>query len=407
MIKFSKVQFWDYLYIIIGTFLYAVGTAFLLLPYKLTTGGVAGIGALIFYVTGFEVQNTYLLVNLCLLGFAVKELGWRFCVKTITAVLTLTFWLWAMQRVYEICGSPFIVGDELFMACLIGAIMEGAGLALCFVAGGSTGGTDIIAAIINKYRNVSLGTVIMLLDIIIISSCYFVFHDIQRVIFGYVLLIVSSITLDYCISRNRQAVEFKIYSRNPVAIANAIIKNGRGATIMDGVGFYTKSERKVIVSVVRRREQMIWLRLIKSIDPYAFVTMANVSGVWGEGFDVMKVKEKKSDHKRKVLVFIGENDEEFEVVRSYFNKYDVRSLEDIGVNLDKPVSPEITTNNAFLRAGFVKRYYGFDCISSGKTLNDSNKTIFAVSTGDAVIGEVNTEKFDTIEEAKAHLDSQK
>lgn len=408
MIKFSKTEVLDYIYIFTGTLLYAIGTAFLLLPYKLTTGGVAGIGTLIFYSTGFEVQNTYLLINLLLLVFAVKELGWRFCLRTIFAVLSLTFQLWAMQRLYELAGSPKLVGDELFMACLIGAIMEGSGLALCFMSGGSTGGTDIIAAITNKYRNVSLGTVIMLLDIIIISSCYLVFHDIQRVIFGYVLLIVSSITLDYCVSQGRQAVEFKIYSRNPYAIANAIIKTGHGVTVMDGTGFYTKSERKVIVSVVRRREQMIWLKMIKSIDPFAFVTMANVSGVWGEGFDVMKVKENHNALKRRVLVVVSNDDEEYESMKAIFgNEYDVRSLDDIGCDVAKPVNDDILSSNAPLKAKFVKRFYGFDSIATGKTLNDSSKLIYAIATGDAVMGKVDVNKFNTIEEAKTFLDNQK
>lgn len=408
MIKFSKTEVLDYIYIFTGTLLYAIGTAFLLLPYKLTTGGVAGIGTLIFYSTGFEVQNTYLIINLLLLVFAVKELGWRFCLRTIFAVLSLTFQLWAMQRLYELAGSPKLVGDELFMACLIGAIMEGSGLALCFMSGGSTGGTDIIAAITNKYRNVSLGTVIMLLDIIIISSCYLVFHDIQRVIFGYVLLIVSSITLDYCVSQGRQAVEFKIYSRNPYAIANAIIKTGHGVTVMDGTGFYTKSERKVIVSVVRRREQMIWLKMIKSIDPFAFVTMANVSGVWGEGFDVMKVKENHNALKRRVLVVVSNDDEEYESMKAIFgNEYDVRSLDDIGCDVTKPVNDDILSSNAPLKAKFVKRFYGFDSIATGKTLNDSSKLIYAIATGDAVMGKVDVNKFNTIEEAKTFLDNQK
>lgn len=408
MIKIGKSEFLDYLYITIGTLLYSLSVAFFLLPYKLTTGGVAGIGALIYYTSGFEVQNTYLIVNLVLLGLAVKELGWKFCVRTIYAVLSLTLNLWITQRLFEICGSPQLVGQELFLACLIGAIFEGLGLSLCFIAGGSTGGTDIIAAIVNKYRNMSLGTMIMLLDIIIISSCYFVFHDIQRVIFGFVLLIVSSLTLDYCINRNRQAVEFKIYSRNPRAIADAILKTGHGVTILQGEGYYTKSERKVIVSVVRRREQMIWLRMIKSIDPFAFVTMGNVSGVWGEGFDVMKVKEDDKRLKQKVLVFATDDNDAISELKILMGEaYQVRSLSDIGVDVNSPVNSDIQSENAVLKARYVKKFYGFDCLASGVTLNDNKKTIFAVSTGDAINGDIHIDKFNTIEEAKAFLDKQK
>lgn len=407
MVKLQKTDIFDYLYITLGTILYSISVACFLLPYKLTTGGVAGIGTLIYYVTGFEVQNTYLLVNLLLLGLAVKELGWKFCIKTIYAVLALTLNLWLAQRVFEWCGSPALVGKELFMACLLGAIFEGMGLGLCFMAGGSTGGTDIIAAIVNKYRNVSLGTMIMLLDIFIISSCYFVFHDVQRVVFGFVLLIVSSFTLDYIVSRSRQAVEFKIYSRNPYAIANAILKTGHGVTIMDGMGYYTRSERKVIVSVVRKREQIIWLRMIKAIDPYAFVTMGNVSGVWGEGFDVMKVKDKANALKRKVIVFATDNDDDVEEARVVFgSSYDIRSLQDIGCNTDKPVNTDILSPNAVLKARFIKNFYGFDSIASGTTLNDSHSTIFASATSEGNV-ECVVNKFGTIEEVKAFFDKKK
>ena len=167
----------DYLTITMGVCLYAMTLAFCVLPYKLTSGGVAGIGTLVFYATGFEVQNTYIIINVALLGAAIIELGWRFCIKTIYATFSLTFAIWAAQRIFEMVDKPLLFGDELFMACIISAIGTGSGLALCFLAGGSTGGTDIIAAIVNKYRNMSIGKVIMIVDIAIISSCYFVFHD--------------------------------------------------------------------------------------------------------------------------------------------------------------------------------------------------------------------------------------
>lgn len=407
-IKISKEDILDYLQISAATMTYAVAVSFFLLPYKLTTGGVAGIGALVYYMTGFEVQNTYLIINALLLVFAIKELGWGFCLKTVYGVGFLSFALWLGQRVYEMSGSPMIVGDQLSMACLIGAILEGVALAFCFLAGGSTGGTDIIAAIVNKYRNMSLGTLIMLMDIVIISSCYFVFHDIQRVIFGFVLLIVSSISLDYCINRNRQAVEFKIFSRNPKAIAEAIIKSGRGVTLLDGQGYYTKSERKVILSVVRKREQMYWLKMIKSIDPFAFVTMANVSGVWGEGFDVMKVREKSNALMRKVVVLASDEEDEVEEMRMIFGPtYEIRSLNDIGCDVSKPVNTDIQSKNALLKARFVKQYYGFDCVAYGTTLNDPTAQVFAVATGLTPEEEVYLDKFASIEEVKAFFESKK
>lgn len=397
----------DYMYITFATLLYAFAVSYFLLPYKLATGGVTGIGVLIYYATGFGVENSYFIINVGLLILAIKELGWKFCVKTIYAVVALSFSLWLGQRVYEFSGSPMVVGDELSMACIIGALLEGVALAICFMAGGSTGGTDIIAAIVNKYRNMSLGTVIMIFDILIISSCYVVFHDIHRVIFGYVLLVVSSITLDYCVNRSRQSVEFKIYSRNPKAIAEAIIKTGRGVTLLEGLGYYTKSERKVIVSVVRKREQVMWLQMIKAIDPYAFVTMGNVSGVWGEGFDAMKVKE-KGKTKRKIVVLADDNpDEATELQILLGDNFTVRTLSEIGCDTSKPITTDILSNNAVLKARFVKNFYGYDCVAYGVTLTDSNENVFAVATGDAFTNNIDIDKFNTIEEVKAFLHKQK
>lgn len=353
----------DYLTMTAGVMAYAFTLAFCILPYKLTSGGVAGIGTLVFYSTGLEVQNTVFVINALLLVAAVKELGWRFCIKTIYATLGLTLSIWFAQRVYEMVGRPMIVGDELFMACIMSALGSGFGLSLCFMAGGSTGGTDIVAAIVNKYRNISLGKVIMLVDIAIISSCYLVFHDIRRVVFGYVLLIVASLTLDYLLSRSHQSVEFKIYSRNPYPIAEAITKNGWGVTVLDGMGYYTRSERKVLVSVVTRSERPLMFRLIRSIDPYAFVTMGNVSGVYGEGFDAIENGGKQKGHTPRVVVMLTDSAQQLDDARHQLgDAYEVRTLSDIGCNIEHPLHPDILSSDPLIRARAVKYYYGYDCL---------------------------------------------
>lgn len=398
----------DYLLITIGISLYAFAVDCFLLPYELATGGVAGIGALIYYATGtIEVQVTFLAVNAVLLAAAVKVLGWRFCMKTIYGVVLMTVVLWAFKRMFEAVGSPQLVGNEVFMACLIGAILEGAALSICFQAGGSTGGTDIIAAIVNKYRNMSLGTVIVMIDVVIISSCYLVFHDIQRVIFGFVLLIVSGITLDYLMARNRQSVEFKIYSRNATAIANELIRMGKGVTVVNGTGWYTKYDRKIVVCVVRRREQVLLARMIKAIDPFCFVTMAEVSGVWGEGFDAMKVKDEGGKAGRRTLVFATDNVHKIEEARIILGSaYEIRSLSDIGCDVNNPLNSDIQSNNAALRARFVKHFYGFDSFGYGNSLNGSQEHIFALATGNAEEHECHINRFNTLEDMKQYLDSQ-
>ena len=185
----------DYIFITVGLISYALGWAAFLIPYQITTGGTTGIGAIIYYATGFPIQWSYFIINAVLMTFAIKILGPKFSIKTTFAIFGLTFFLWFFQILVN--GSdgvpPLILGPgQDFMACLIGAVMCGAGLGIVFNCNGSTGGTDIIAAIIHKYKDVTLGRMVMLCDVVIISSCYFVFHDWRRVIFGFVTLFAVS-----------------------------------------------------------------------------------------------------------------------------------------------------------------------------------------------------------------------
>lgn len=350
----------DYFLITIGLICYAVGVTIFMLPYGITSGGVAGVSLIVFYATGIEVQVTYLFINATLLVFAIKILGWKFCIRTIYGVSMLTFLMWGLQRLAEDQTGqlPMLVGDQRFMACVIGALFEGTGLAFCFLNNGSTGGTDIIAAIVNKYKNVSLGNMLMLCDVIIISSCYPIFHDWDRVVFGFATLSISNFTLDYIMNHQRQSVQFMIFSRNYRRIADAINATGRGVTVLDGEGWYTKTERKVIVTLVRRSSSVDILRLIKSIDPYSFVSMGNVQGVYGEGFDTIKAKR---IDKRRTLVFATNNEHKLQEVRQMLGeKYDIRSLKEIGCLVDIPETGKTFRDNALQKAQYVKRYFGFD-----------------------------------------------
>ena len=354
----------DYMSITFGLCLYSLGLTCFMLPYEITTGGIAGVGSIIYYVTGFEVQNTYLIVNTLFLIAAVKILGWKFCFRTIYAVGMLSFLIWAMQRIAE--GDtgilPRVCGDQAFMACIIGACLEGCGLAICFLSNGSTGGTDIIAAIVNKFKNMSLGTIIMLCDVVIISSCYFIFHDWQRVVFGFATLIVSSVTLDFVVNKQRQSVQFMIFSRNYRKIADAINATGRGVTVLDGTGWYTRTERKVIVVLVKKRESINIFRMIKSIDPYAFVSMGNVQGVYGEGFDEIKASNKNNG--KQTIVLASNNQHKLEEVRAILgDKFEVRSLEDIGCRDDIPETSGTLEGNALQKAEYIKKFYGYDCFA--------------------------------------------
>ena len=284
----------DYIFITVGLISYALGWALFLIPYQITTGGTTGIGAIIYYATDFPIQWSYFIINAVLMTFAIKILGPKFSIKTTFAIFGLTFFLWFFQMLVNGPDNtpPLILGPgQDFMACMIGAVMCGAGLGIVFNCNGSTGGTDIIAWIINKYKDVTLGRMMMYCDIVIISSCYFIFHDWRRVLFGFCVLFVMSIVIDYVINSTRQSVQFLIFSRKYEEIAEGIAtKIDRGVTLLDGKGWYSKQEIKVVVVLAKKRESLDIFRLVKDIDPNAFISQSNVVGVYGEGFDKLKVK---------------------------------------------------------------------------------------------------------------------
>ena len=299
----------DYFTITLGLLMYATGFTCFQLPYEITTGGLAGAGAVIFYATGFPVQYTFFMVNIILLTIAVRVLGWRFCVKTIYAVFMLTFLLGITQEVLIYLaqhnhgmfqnvnprsGLPQVVTDNIFMSCILGAAIEGIGIGLVFLSNGSTGGTDIIAAIINKYKDVTLGQMMMLCDLIIITSSLITpTGSVDKLLYGYTTLIITNLLLDYVIDRGRQSVQFLIFSRRYDEIASAISATHRGVTVLNGQGWYTQQERKVLVVLAKKRESTNIFRIIQSIDPNAFVSQSKVIGVFGEGFDRIKVKAEK------------------------------------------------------------------------------------------------------------------
>lgn len=362
--KIIMLEIRDYLMVALATLMYAFAVTAFMLPYGLTTGGVAGISAIIFYATGLKIQISYAFINAAFLVMAARIVGLRFCLKTIWGFGMITFWLWVCQTLMEDPVThelPKLIGDEIFMACVLAAIFEGIGLSISFYFNGSTGGTDIIAACINKYKDISLGQILMVCDILIVSSCYLVFHDIQRVIFGYVLLILAAITLDYCTRRFHQAVEFKIFSRNHSAIADAINKKGFGVTMLDGFGWYTKTTRKVLICICNKRYSETIMREIKRVDPTCFVSITNAQNVYGEGFGMIKTKVKGQ---KPIIVFATNNANKLREVREILSdRFEVRSLKDVGCMEDLPETFETLEENAMQKARHITKYYGFDCFS--------------------------------------------
>ena len=288
--------------------MYTISFTVFLMPYQIVAGGVTGLSAIIYYATGFHLENTYIIINLILLVVALKILGFKFMMKTIFAIFALYFLLMFAQAIMptQPNGLPIkVLGEgQDFMSLIIGSVITGIALATVFLNNGSTGGTDIIAASVNKYHNISLGSVLISVDFCIIGSCMFFpqFGDYieraHKVMFGLCVMAIENFVLDYVMNARRESVQFMIFTKKWQEIANAIgMEMNHGVTILDGHGWYTGQEMKVLCILAKKRESVYIFRLIKMIDPQAFVSQSAVIGVYGEGFDEMKVKikEKRSE----------------------------------------------------------------------------------------------------------------
>ena len=285
----------DYLQMLLGTVIYTIGYTTFLLPYKIVSGGVTGVSTIFFYLTGFPAGTTYFIINIGLLLIAMRVLGWRYLVRTIIVTLLVSGAINLMQtQLTEVAPDgthilTHILGEQKFMACVIGAFFEGLGLAIIFLAGGSTGGTDIIASSINKYWNISLGLLLLMCDIVIIGFSYIIEHDIETVVVGYLAMFISTNFIDYVINAARRSVQFIIISERYEEIAEEVnTRLERGVTVLSGEGFYSKEKRQVLLILAKRYESRSIFQLIKRLDPQAFVSMSNVEGVFGEGFDPIK-----------------------------------------------------------------------------------------------------------------------
>lgn len=294
-----KLGIKEYSIITIGLLIYAFGFTALLLPAKTVPGGAGGISTLIYYGLGepggwLSVGTLYFFVNSVLLSIGMIVVGPKFGIKTFYAVVFISL----MMNVFEATLPPGLLGlsaadgDQLLMV-ILGAVCCGLGIGMCFSQGGSSGGTDIIAMIVNKYHNISFGKVIMLCDAIIITTSVLVFNgNFKPAIYGIVSLATVGYTIDVFISGTKQTSQIMIFSAKYKEIGDAIIQEiGRGVSYLDGEGGFTGDPQKITMVICRKTEQANVYKVIKSIDADAFVTVGSVMGVYGKGFDPLKVKQ--------------------------------------------------------------------------------------------------------------------
>jgi len=280
ILNFTK-QFKSYLIITLGLFVNALGWTGFLIPSEIVGGGVSGIGTIIYFATGFKVGYSVFIINGLLIIVAMRVLGFGFGIKTIFATFVLSFFLWLLQSVIT---EPLV--SDRFMCAIIGGIMAGASAGIILSQGGSTGGTDIIAMMINKYRNYSPGQLILTLDLTIITSSYFLTNSIEQVVYGYVAMSVSAYCVDLVIEGSKQSVQIFIFTKMFDDIRNELVSNhDQGMTELQAKEGFSQKDIKILMLLAKKKDSQSILKTVKIVDPEAFISMGSVMGVYGFGFE--------------------------------------------------------------------------------------------------------------------------
>ena len=296
-----------------GMFLYSFGWLCCILPADAAGGGATGLSLLIYHLSGgvVSIGTMVLIINAILLVIAGFVVGWNFGVKTIYCVVVMSVimhflqvWCtvgnaggWIADMIVARDGLSLEPGtivdifnlDNRLLSAILGGICSGVGVALCFQQGGSTGGSDIVVMIVNKFHTISYGKFIRYTDGVIISSALLLPEiGIDGVIYGFVMVAVFSYTVDMILSGNQQSNQIFIICKDYKAMADAINNQAkRGATVIDSMGWYSKEQTKIVMCVCRKRDQAMLLKVVHKVDPEAFITIGSVMGVYGKGFDAL------------------------------------------------------------------------------------------------------------------------
>ena len=280
----------EYVLMAVGMLMYSFGWIGCILPAGGVGGGAAGLSLVLcnaLSTAGIDLQigTMVFIINAVLLLVAGFIVGWNFGLKTIFCVVIISL---GMNFWQDVLPAGDFLHLERILAVILGGILAGVGISMCFAQGGSTGGTDIVAMIINKYHTVSYGKILIYSDFVIIGSTLLVGFHIDTVIYGYVMTAVVGYTVDMIMAGNQQSSQVFIVTRDYEKMADAIAQNvHRGVTLIDSQGWYSKEHSKIVMVVCRKRESAVILKFVKTIDPDAFITVGSVMGVYGKGFEAL------------------------------------------------------------------------------------------------------------------------
>ncbi len=296
----------EYLLITLGIVIYTLGWSIFLTPNNLIGGGISGVSSIIQYATGLKMGYSYFVINMVLLVISVIMIGPSFGIKTVYAIVLASVCLNVFQSVIPVTIiQDFALSNGRLMCSIIGGSAAGVGIGMSISQGGSTGGTDIIAMIITKFRNISPGRIILTIDVFIIASSLlfpsfgpdgqalpFV-AKFSIAVYGMIIVTVNGYVVDLYLSGSKQSVQLFILSRHYEEIADMVGRDfHRGVTVLNGEGWYSKKPASVLMVITRKTDLNLLLRSIKRVDPDAFLSISSVTGVYGQGFDSIKGAKK-------------------------------------------------------------------------------------------------------------------
>ena len=287
---------WDYLQLTVGIFLYCIGWTTFLIPGGIAGGGCTGLCTIFYFATGVPVSVSFFILNALLLCMGFIVLGKAFGIKTIYAVALSTVLFDVLPRLDWV-----LTFDDRLITAIVGGLVEAIGIGLVLNRGGSTGGTDIVAMIINKYWAVSPGKVYLYSDLFIVASVLLIpDKTVNDMVYGYVTLVTFSFSVDAVLLGNKSSVQLLIVSSKYQEIADFIIGTmHRGVTALNSVGWYSGKDGKVLLVICRKTQLHDIATAVKNLDPHAFVSISSVTGVYGEGFDEIKTGLKLKGNEQK------------------------------------------------------------------------------------------------------------
>ncbi len=275
----------NYFFITLGLAIFVFGWSAFMTPFEVTGGGVAGIASILYFATKIPIGLTTFVLNAVLIAVAWKVLGPKFCINSLVCTAIISVFFYIGQRVFT---RPLV--DDMFMSVIIGASLGALGAGISINWGGNTGGLDIIALMVGKYRNISYGKVNMMCNLLIVGSSFFILHDVQKLVYSFVVLFVSMYVADGVIDGFHQTYQFMVFSRRNDEIAQRINQElHRGATFLKGYGSYNRQDSDVLLIIAHRSDKVRVTRIIKEIDSSAFVTISKTSSVFGKNFDTLKL----------------------------------------------------------------------------------------------------------------------